>query len=229
MQANLPPSARVQQLEITSVDRAKGTRSLEANLYAMQEKGLLRMSLRIVGPPDLAGSAYLLREAEGEREDDIYLSLPKVRRIRHIKGAQASQSLFGTDFSLADVRQIQSAYIGGEGKLGDEEVIDKRSVQVLTQKPAEGKPSTYSLIRTWVDKDTCVPLKTEFYEGDKLRKRLTSPASALQQSGKYWYLSEMEMADLKAETKTTVKLGRVMDVEGLSSRYFNPSTFNYGN
>lgn len=230
MRGNLPPTARVQQLELTSTDRAGGTRTLDANLYAMRDKeGLLRMSLRVVGPPDLAGSAYLLRESAGEREDEIYLSLPKVRRIRHITGKQASQSLFGTDFNYADVRQIQSAFTGGESRLEEPSELGERPVHVLVQKPAADKPAAYDLIRTWVDKETCVPLKTEFYEGDKARKRLTSPAGSLSQAGKYWYPGEMEMSDLKTETKTTVKLGRVMDVDGLSVRYFNPSTFNYGN
>jgi hypothetical protein len=229
MQANLPPTARVQQLELASTDRAGGTRVLEANLYAMLDKGLLRLSLRIIGPPDLAGSAYLLRETEGDREDDIYLSLPKAQRIRHITGAQASQSLFGTDFSYADVRQIQGAFAAGDSKLEAPAEIDKRPVHVLVQKPQEKKVSPYTMVRSWVDQQTCVPLKTEFYEGDKPRKRLTSPAASLKQSGKHWYPGEMEMVDLKTETRTTLKLGRIMDVDGLSIRYFNPSTFNYGN
>jgi hypothetical protein len=229
MQANLPPTARVQELEITSTDRAQGTRTLQANLYATKDKGLLRLMLRVVGPPDLSGSAYLLRESAGEREDDIYLSLPKAQRVRHITGNQASQSLFGTDFSYADIRQIQSAFAGGEAKLETPAEIDKRPVHVLVQKPLAGKASPYSLIRTWVDQQTCVPLKTEFHERDKPRKLLTTSAGALKQSGKYWYPSEMEMRDLKEETKTVLKLGRVMDVDGLSIRYFNPSSFSFSN
>lgn len=229
MRANLPPTARVQELELTSIDRAQGRRTLSANLYAMQDKGLLRLSLRVLDPPDLAGSAYLLRETAGEREDDIYLSLPKVTRIRHITGTQASQSLFGTDFSYADVRQIQHAFGGGESTLEAPAEIDKRPVHVLVQKPEPGKASPYSLVRSWVDQQTCVPLKTEFHAGDKVRKLLTAPASSIKQSGKHWYASEMNMQDLKTETSTTLKLGRVMDVDGLSIRYFNPSTFNYGN
>ena len=228
MKGNLPPSARVQELEMVSTDRAGGTRRLTANLYAMTD-GLLRLTLRVIDPPELAGSAYLLRETEGPREDDVYLALPKAQRVRHITGAQASQSLFGTDFNFADVRQIQGAFGGGEGKLEAAAEIDKRPVHVISVAPEKGKASPYTLIRSWVDQKSCVALKTEFHEGDKPRKRLTSPAASLKQSDKYWYASEMEMADLKTETRTTVKLGRLIDVDGLSTRYFNPNTFSYGN
>lgn len=228
MRANMPPTARVQELEMVSTDRAGGSRRLKANLYVMHD-GLLRLTLRIVDPPDLAGSAYLLRETEGPREDDVYLSLPKAQRVRHITGTQASQSLFGTDFNFADVRQIQNAFTGGDGTLEPPTEIDKRAVYVVSMKPKAEKASPYSLIRAWVDQKTCVPLKTEFYERDKPRKRLTAPATGLKQSGKFWYASEMEMQDLKTETHTKLTLGRVIDVDGLSTRYFNPNTFSYGN
>jgi hypothetical protein len=224
MRTNLPPSLRVQDFEMVSTDRAGGSRRLGGKLYAKAEDGLLRLTLRVLDPPDLYGSAYLLRETPGNVEDQIYLQLPK-DTPRRITGGQASQSLFGTDFSYADVKQMQNTFSGGEGKLEAPAEVDKRPVHVLLQKaqPAKGVP--YSQTRVWVDQKTCVVLKAEFFEGDKPRKRLTAPASALTQADKHWYASEMEMRDLKEETHTVLKVKVQPSEKDLSQHYFSPNTF----
>lgn len=224
MRANLPSSLRVQSFELNSTDRASGTRRLGGKLYAKEEGGLLRLTLRVTDPPDLAGSAYLLRETGSKEGDEIYLQLPKANP-RRITGGQASQSLFGTDFSYADVKQIQNAFSGGSGQLEAAAEIDKRPVHVLVQTAASAGGSPYSKTRSWVDQKTCVVLKAEFYEGDKVRKQLTAPATALTQAGKVWYLSQMEMRDLKEETKTVLKLKVLPAEKDLSQHYFNPNTF----
>ncbi len=227
MRANLPSSLRVQKFELISTDRSSASRTLGGRIYAKEEGGLLRMTLRVLEPPDLAGSAYLLRETPDDEADEIYLSLPKVNRVRRITGSNASQSLFGTDFSYADIRQIQNAFTGGDAKLEPEEKFDMRSVHVLMQEPESDKESPYTRTRSWVDKQTCVVLKAEFFDddSDKPRKRLTAPASALTKADKTWYLNELEMRDLKEGTHTTLKLKIQQGEKDLSQHYFNTNTF----
>src|SRR5258707_1217269 len=77
---------------------------------------------------------------------------------------------------------------------------------VVWFKPLSGG---YNSVRTWVDKKTCVPLKADFRVGETVRKRLIASPSALQQSGNYWYLSEVEMRDLLEGTKTVMITGKV--------------------
>ncbi len=224
MRANLPPSLRVQDFELVSTDRSGGSRRLGGKLYAKAEEGLLRLTLRVMDPPDLYGSAYLLRETPGNVQDEIYLQLPK-DSPRRITGGQASQSLFGTDFSYADVKQMQNAFAGGESKLEAADKIEQRPVHVLLQKAQSAKGVPYSQTRVWVDQKTCVVLKAEFFEGDKPRKRLTAPASALTQAGKHWYVAEMQMRDLREETRTVLKVKVLPAEKDLSQHYFNPNTF----
>lgn len=227
MRANVPENIRAQEIEFTSNDRAGATRVLRGKLVAKRDQGLARISIRITSPANVAGASYLVRERKsGSPEDDMYVYLPSVGRVRHITGAFANGALLGTDFSYADAKIIQNTFTGADGKLEAPAEVDQRSTYVLTLTPTQKlKNPSYSLVRMWLDQKTCVPLKADFYQGDKLRKQLTSSASALTQSGKFWYLSQFEMHDLQEGTKTQIKFGNVDGDAKATPMLFDPNNF----
>lgn len=226
IRANVPAKLRAQTFELESTGRSGSSRKLQGKLYAMEEQGLLRIMLRVLNPPDVAGSAYLLREAKDEQQDHIYLFLPALNRVRRLSGGEAGQSLFGTDFSYSDFKQMQVGYANGDSMLEAPAEVEQRPVHVLVQKPKDAKISPYSLTRSWVDQKTCVILKADFYMGDQLRKQLTSSSDALQTTGSHWYLSKMLMTDLKEGTHSTLTVELAVGEKDLSQFYFNPSTFS---
>jgi len=229
MRDNVPPTVRIQEVELTSTDRAGGTRVLKGKLFAIRENGLVRSMLRISAPSDLSGAAYLVRETPADRGDEMYMFLPSVNRVRRISGASAEGALLGTDFSYNDVKQFENAYDGTEPKLEAPDNIQGRPAWVMTTKAKTGEDSRYSTVKTWIDQKTCVALKIDFFEGDKLRKELAAPATGLMQSDKYWYVSEAEMRDLKEGTKTALKVVGVTSGSDLPSRYFDAHSFYLGN
>jgi len=230
MRANVPPTLRIQDLELQATDRAGGTRTLKGRLYALREHGLLRAMLRIAAPPDLAGAAYLVREtAEASRADEMYLYLPALNRVRRIAGASAEDSFLGTDFSYSELKQIENAFNDADGQLEAPAQLDGRTVDVLAFRPRAAAGSRYSALRAWVDRKTCVALKVDFYEGAAPRKELSASASALARSGSYWYLTQAEMRDLKDGTRTVLRITGVTSGADLAARYFDPHSFYLGN
>ena len=230
MRANVPPTLRIQEIELQATDRTGSVRTLKGRLYAMRDKGLLRAMVRMAEPLDLAGAAYLVREtAAADRSDEMYMYLPAVNRVRRITGASADGSFLGTDFSYNDVKEIENAFVDAEGRLEKAEQLEQRPVNVLTFKPRSGQASRYSMLRAWVDQKTCMALRVDFYEGDTPRKQLTAPASALQQSGTYWYLSQAQMQDLKDKTSTRLRVTGVSSGAELATRIFDPHSFYLGN
>ena len=230
MRGNVPPTLRIQEIELQATDRAGATRTMKGKLFAMRDKGLLRAMVHIAEPSDLAGASYLVRETSGaDHADEMYMFLPAVNRVRRITGASADGSFLGTDFSYNDVKQIENAFSDSDGKLEKPEQIEQRPVQVMSFKPKAEQGSRYSLLRAWVDQKTCVALKVDFYEGDTARKELSAPASALQQSGNYWYLSQALMQDLKDHTSTKLRVVGVSSGTDIATRYFDPHSFFLGN
>jgi hypothetical protein len=196
----------------------------------MRDKGLLRAMVHIAEPSDLAGASYLVRETSGaDHADEMYMFLPAVNRVRRITGASADGSFLGTDFSYNDIKEIENAFGDTDGKLDKPESIEQRPMYVLSFKPKAGQGSRYSQLRAWIDQKTCVALKVDFYEGDAVRKEMSAPASALQQSGNYWYLSQATMQDLKDHTNTKLRVVGLSGGSDIASRYFDPHSFYLGN
>ena len=229
MRATVPNTLRVQDIQFDSTDRTGGTRTLRGKVYAADDKGLARVSIRITEPANVSGAAYLVRERGEGKEDDMFVYLPSVGRVKHITGAFANSSLLGTDFSYAETKLIQSAFSGADGKLEAPETIDGRSVLVFSLKPKASKISPYTRVRVHMDEKTCVPLKAEFYQGEALRKQLSAPVTALKPSGKYWFLSQIEMRDLKEGSSTLIKIGNAAEVPKLNNGLFAPASFYLGN
>lgn len=228
MRSSVPPMLQADDFRIESTDKTGNTRVLEGKFYAQRNKNLMRIMLRISSPSTVAGASYLVIEKKNASEDDMYVFLPSVGRVRHVTGAFANSSLLGTDFSYAEIKQISNAFSGASGKLEGTDKIDDRDVSVITLKPQASKASAYSTVKAWVDQESCLVLKAEFNAGSNVRKRMTIPAGSIKPSGKYWYLTHIEMQDLKLGTHTVMQLSDVTSEKAIPVGYFNPATFHLG-
>ena len=235
MRENFPTAMRVQQMALTATNAAGDSKTLKGRLFVMREPaansphGLLRAMLKIDEPQNLRGAAYLVRETDDFLRDGMFVYLPAVNRVRRVTGNFADGSLMGTDFSYYDFKQLQGAFGDMSGLLERSEELDGRKVDVLLFKALPAVDTRYSGVRAWVDQQTCVPLRADFLEGDKVIKRMTAPAKGLQQSGRWWYAAEIEMHALGTGTRSTLRIGEVTSGGELSSAYFSPHSFHLGN
>lgn len=227
MRANIPPTLRIQEFQINSVDRKGEKRLLSGRLFALRDGELLRAMLKLTGPADMNGAAYLIRE--GKKSDEMYVYLPALNRTRRITGGAGDGPLFGTDLSYADIKQLQSAFSGSAAKVLGPQKLNGRATTALSAKPTVESGSRYAQINAWIDDISCLPMKVEFLEGKTIRKRLESPASAISKAADYWYVSESTMSDLKLGTKTQLKITGVKSGEDLAKRYFDTRNFYLGN
>ncbi|HZP13484.1 MAG TPA: outer membrane lipoprotein-sorting protein [Nevskiaceae bacterium] len=230
MRANVPPALRVQEIELAATDRTGTTRSLKGKLYAMLEKtsaggGLVRAMLRMESPEAVAGTAYLVRESADSANENMFVYLPAFRRVRRVTSSLGDRSLLGTDFSFSDFKLLSNSFVGSSAKIEPSGVVVQRPTYTIRFTPLAGAASPYSQVRAWVDQETCVPLKADFYIGSAVRKRLTAPASALQRVGDFWYLSEVVMRDLLEGTTTVLRTGKLTGAKELPGRYFDPNLF----
>lgn len=227
MRANIPPTLRIQEFQINSMDRKGEKRFLSGRLFALREGELLRAMLKLTAPGDLNGAAYLIRE--GKKADDMYVFLPALNRTRRIIGGAGDGPLFGTDLSYADIKQLQNAFSGSAPTVLAQPKLNGRATSLLSAVPTPESGSRYSQINAWIDDTSCLPLKVEFLEGKTIRKRLESPVSAISKAADYWYMSESTMTDLKLGTQTQLKVTGVKSGEDLAKRYFDSRNFHLGN
>lgn len=229
MRANVPAAMQVREFSLNSIDKNGGERKLQGRLFAARENGQLRSMMKIDVPLDLRGAAYLLREGKPGEQDAMYVFLPALNKTRRIVGGTQDAPLFGTDISYADIKQIHSAFVGGAIKLEKIETYEKRESVVLMLTPDAQQQSQFSSIRSWVDRQSCVPLKVEFIGEQQVRKRYTVKPADLRQAGPHWYASKALMEDIGGGTRTQIELSGVKSLESLANNYFNPRSFQLAN
>lgn len=230
MKGNIPDQLQVREFEMTSTDKTGATRTMIGRLSARLENGLLNAVMRINSPADMRDAAYLVRESpDPGKDDDMFIYIPAMKKVRRVTGGMKESSLFGTDLSYADIKQLSYALSGETLKLDRVEQMDNRPTWALSMAPQAANEARFDKVLIWVDQKTCIPLKADFLQGKEVRKRFTSSAKYLMQSGPHWYISDGRMDDLQEKTHTQLKITDVLSDKDLADRLFNPRSFYIGN
>ena len=230
LRANLPTSIGVRKVTLTTTDTTGATRSLIGRLYAIQEpsdsgRNLLRATLRIDEPPNLAGAAYLVRETEDYLRDGMFVYLPAVGRVRRISGSVTDRSLMGSGFSYFDFKQITNAFGDLSPELVAVDTIGDRPTHIFSFTPLEGAETRYTKVHAWIDEQSCLLIRADFREGDKVIKRLTAPPGSVVKTGNKWVITMLKMDDLQTGTHSELIFDEVTLDEELSAQRFNPKSF----
>ena len=228
VQANSPQSSLSNKVSMQSFDRGGGSRTLQGKIYARENKGSDQLMIAINSPQDLNGVRYLIRELKGR--DDMQMYLPALNRTRRISGSQMNETaLFGTDFSYEDIKQLSGSFAKGSNELLGEVEYEGRQSWKLKLLPTAEEESAYTEIISWVDKETCTILATDFVVGEQgVVKKMTANIDSVKQAGNRWYIGEYRMEDIKAGTHTILQTEQVEFDEKLSPRLFSPQTFQSG-
>lgn len=230
MKANVPTQLQVREFELTATDKTGGTRSLVGRLHARLENGRVNAMMRITAPADMRDAAYLVKESnEAGKDDEMYVYIPALQKVRRVTGGMKESSLFGTDLSYSDVKQISYALSGNTLKLERTEKLDARPTWVLSMDADMSAGARFDKVFAWIDQKSCMVMKAEFMQAGVVRKRFASGAKYLAQSGPHWYITEGRIDDLQEKTFTTLRITGVMSDKDLADRLFNPRIFYLGN
>lgn len=129
-----------------------------------RENELSQSVMEFKAPATVKGTRFLQVQNAG-RDDDQWIYLPALGRVRRIAAAEGGSSFMGSDFSYDDM-QLQ----GGEGedsehRLLREESFGKWDCYVLESKSLD-EDAAYSKLVSWVTKEHFMPVKVEFYKKD---------------------------------------------------------------
>ena len=212
LEENTPKVSSVQIVEFTATDRIGGRRISRAKIYGKRfaGDGLRRVLTHINKPPEMRGSAVLMIERE-EGSPDVFLYSTEMRNVKRITAHGAGGSLFGTDFSYEDFARWQRLNQPGQTVRLEDSVVAERPVYVVETTPADEAESSYTRVVSFIDRETCVVLKTESYEKpDQLRKVSTADPEHVINEGGVWVATKLVMRDVRDETHTDVT---VEDIE----------------
>jgi len=199
---NLPQPDTVRAVRIVARDRLGFQKVTVAKIYGRwTEEGHRQQLAQFVKPDELRG-AKLLILGDGE-QSEIYFKSSELAKVKHIRGVGKAAALFESDFSYEDYEHLQGFKSPVESKRREDAMIGERAAYVVETRPTEAANSAYESIVTFVDKETCVPLRIDFYEpGGRLRKELTVSASDIIKKGSVWVARAALLRDVRDYTTT---------------------------
>lgn len=177
------------------------------------------MLIKIVAPADVRGTAFLTIEHQN-RDDDRYLYLPALRRVRKITASGKGGNFMSSDFTYYDM---------GKPKLSDwttkrlpDETVDGHPcfvVEALPASPKVAKETGYSRIVRWIRKDTFTTLKAVYYDRDgKKWKILTVPE--VKKINGVWFATVMIMHDVQIDHTSKMEFKNLKINTGVPAKFF---------
>jgi hypothetical protein len=165
---------------------------------------LSKTLVKYVDPFDLRHSGYLIINHHA-RLNDQFVYLATSRRIR--RANLRREAVFGTDFTFEDLvpREIED---GDYQRLSDK-VVQGATTYVVEIIPKEHTESDYSRFVIHVDKESCVPLLTRYWDDRGLLVKELTAADIKKIEGVHWP-GTLTMRNLQIDTFTTLT---VQDLE----------------
>ena len=112
-------------------------------------------------PADVRDMTFMVWKQTG-KNDDRWLYIPSIKLVRRIAANDKNSSFVGSDFNYEDVSGreiIEDTYT-----VKEEETLNDKSVFVVESVPKDEKSAYFSRKVSWIDHETFLPLKEEYYD-----------------------------------------------------------------
>lgn len=123
-------------------------------------------------PADVREMTFMVWKYLG-KNDDRWLYVPAIKLVRRIAANDKNSSFVGSDFTYEDIsgRDV----IEDTHTIKGEETLNGKPVYVVESVPKDEKSAYYSRKVSWIDQETILPLKEEYYDKrDNLYKIFTA-------------------------------------------------------
>lgn len=178
------------------------------------------MLMRFVAPADVKGTGFLIIEHQNS-DDERYLYLPALRRVKRIASSGKGGNFMSSDFTYYDI---------GKPKLDDwkykrlpDEKIDGYDCYKIECLPASeqiAKDTGYGKIIRWIRKDIWVTIRSEYYDrANRLWKVLTVPR--VKDISGVWFQTDMIMKDLQNKHQSEMIFSDIKVNQNIPARFFS--------
>jgi len=172
-----------------------------------------RTVIHYLSPKNVKDTAFLTYDyAELKRDDDQWLYLPAMRKVRRISASDRGDYFLGTDFTYEDIKKETKVSIEDytHQTIG-EETIDGHRCYVVTSTPVNeetAKELGYGKVTQWVDAEIWMVRKAEFH--DPRGKRLkTIHTKEIRQVQGIWTAHLLEVSQHKTRHNTRFSFSEV--------------------
>lgn len=193
----------------------------EIRSKALEVKGDGDKSLIVFDEPrDVAGTA-LLTYSHTKGDDDRWLYLPALKRVKRIASSNSSGPFMGSEFAFEDLgSQEVDKYTY---KYLRDEDFDGQKCFVFERYPVD-KTSGYTRMVVWMDQAEYRPLKLEYYDRKASLLKTLTLSEYKQFLNKYWRPGRLEMVNQQTGKSTTLIFKDYKFRNGYTDRDFDQNS-----
>jgi len=214
---DLLDQAKDSQMDILMTLINKNGNRREQNLAAYIKKGeddSSKSMLFFLSPADVKGTSFLVWSEPG-KDDQQWLYLPALKRIRQISASGKGESFMGTEFTFFDMgsHDIDDYTFT---LLGEEDVNNE---QCYTIEAIPKKVEFYNKIVLWIRKGNFIPARADFYDtkGAYLKQGIFSDVQNIQGINTPTHI---EMHNQLNKRSTTLDMTNIVYDKGLQDDIF---------
>jgi len=191
------------EIAMTVVDAKGNGGERRIQTLTSEKDGLSKTITVFLSPASVKNTRFLTVENKG-RDDDQWIFLPALGKVKRISAAERGGSFMGSDFSYADMDSVSMSVDEAEHALLREEKIGENECFVVESVP--NKPGDYGKSLVWVDKATSVVMKVEFFAKDKATVLKRLEAEKIEKIQGHWIARKMSMTTIATGHKTLIEI-----------------------
>jgi len=178
-----------------------------------------------VSPADVRNTSFMnWSYDEAGKDDDQWIYLPALKKVKRISSDSKSDYFMGSDFTYDDLGDRHPTE--DNHKLLREETVDGENCHVVESIPKDNE-YMYSRTVTWIIKDKWIGLKKEFFDEDEeLLKTLT--VKKYEKIKTYWTILSSEMFNVQKDHTTKMELANVKLDTGIPVNKFTERMMKRG-
>lgn len=212
------------QLEMRLTNKQSDQRVRQLQQYIKDEGDTEKTIMFFVSPADVKNTSFMSWSYADGRDDDQWIYLPALKRVKRISSDSKSDAFMGSDFTYDDLGDRHPNE--DEHQLLKEEIVEGKPCYVVESTPKD-VDYIYSKTVTWVAKDSFIGLKRDFYDEDgKLLKTLR--IKDYEQINGFWVILETEMHNVQNDHRTTMKFTNVQINQGIPASKFTERSMTLG-
>ena len=170
-------------------------------------------------PRDIEGTAFL-SHTRIDGDDDQWLYLPALKRVKRIASSNKSSAFVGSEFAYEDLLSDEVEKF--DYRWLRDEACGDWACFVIERRPRYAN-SGYSRQVVWIDQEAFRPVKIEYYDRRERLQKTLIVEDYRQYLDRYWRAHIMRMENHQTQKTTVLSFSTFEFRTGLSERDFDPS------
>jgi hypothetical protein len=178
--------------------------------------------IRFLSPAEIKGTGMLIYDYD-ERNDDMWIYMPALRKTRRIISNEKSKSFMGSEFSNADMSAPSLEDF--DYTITGSEVIEGTDCWIVEMIPVNEEIMNkvgYDRQLAWIGKQDFVFRKAEYYDEDDdlFKQMISSGVRQIDPSGKKYMATRMEMNNMQNGRKSVMTIDKIQYNPNVKEEYF---------